>query len=229
MGDRVQGGCWCMQCTLERGVHGTAPSHDSRPALLEVILPLRLRGLLFHPVRPPCHLRWSHGCDHTIDPSLVLITHHQNYERCQDGVTEKGPCAWCLSAWLDTDTRKTIQNVVFRGCLGLREHPDVFISPREKKICDIISKTELAWTHQMIMKKQCYISDGLIAALSLALAPPSTLRIPSLAFPNLFEVSGSPGLRKVTQSTEVQEDKAVTLCPQPWCISKQKGKQKKRS
>lgn len=98
----------------------------------------------------------------------------------------------------------------------------------KKKICDIISKTELAWTHQMIMKKQCYISDGLIAALSLALAPPSTLRIPSLAFPNLFEVSGSPGLRKVTQSTEVQEDKAVTLCPQPWCISKQKGKQKKK-
>lgn len=62
----------------------------------------------------------------------------------------------------------------------------------------------------MIMKKQCYPSDGLTAALSLALSPSSTLWISSMAFP-FFEVSGSSELRKVTQSPEVHWDKAVWL------------------
>lgn len=62
----------------------------------------------------------------------------------------------------------------------------------------------------MIIKKQCYPSDGLTAALSLALSPSSPLWISSMALP-FFEVSGSSELRKVTQSPEVHWDKAVWL------------------
>lgn len=42
---------------------------------------------------------------------------------------------------------------------------------QKKNTCYVIWKIELNWTHQMIIKKQCYPSDDFTAALSWALSP----------------------------------------------------------
>lgn len=160
---------------------------------------------------------WSNGYEHLINFSLDWISHHQNYEDFQGNFcilrthkAGKGPYSWCLSGLTFLHT-KPFRIIIFCGGLDLWQHTDVSISPREKKICYIVSKIELNWSHQMMIEKQCCTSDDLSAALSLAPSPlPSTLWISSLAFP-LFEVSGSSELRKVTQSTEGHKDKAVWL------------------